>query len=153
MTCLCGCSDADNDRSTGGVIPPVPLYESAIANHLALNSDANFLDISGDLVTDFMCQYRAPAPCREGYHYYFPGSEDLAPTSEYGLASCVKLVSVDSTQCNVARVSKSTSYSSFVIRASCTDLEPRVSSYGSFDRHGVLMQGVWQLVIAFDCHY
>lgn len=34
--------------------------------------DANFLDISGDLVTDFimMCQYRAlqVAPCREGYH-------------------------------------------------------------------------------------
>lgn len=40
---------------------------------------------------------RAPAPCPPGYRYYAPLIDATDPVNEYGLASCLKVVTLPST--------------------------------------------------------
>jgi hypothetical protein len=89
-------SDAQNSAATGAVVGTVPAQESATANFLAIDkTTGKFYDISGTEKMDFVCQYRAPAPCSEGYRYFSPSGLDA--TNEFGMASCVKVFGTPAT--------------------------------------------------------
>jgi hypothetical protein len=83
-------SDASNNVKNGSVIGTAPAQEVGNANFLAIHkTTGQFYDIAGDQKMDFVCQYRAPAPCSEGYRYFSPAGLDA--NNEYGMASCVKV--------------------------------------------------------------
>ncbi len=57
----------------GSVVGSVagPRQEGGRANVLAMHkSTAKFYDVASTERLDFVCQYRAPAPCTDGYRYY-----------------------------------------------------------------------------------
>jgi hypothetical protein len=55
--------------------------------------NCRFYDVSGFNPMDFVCQYRAPAPCKDGYTYFNPAGTTVK--EEYGMSSCIKVFPAD----------------------------------------------------------
>ena len=62
-----------------------------VAQFLAMNKTTGKLyDVKASQLLDFVCQYRAPAPCPDGFRYYVDST-----LAEYGLSSCLLMFPAD----------------------------------------------------------
>ena len=69
----------------------IPATDQGIAQFLAMNkTTGKFHDVMATTVMDIVCQYRAPAPCPDGFRWYYDAS-----ANEHGLSSCIQVFPAD----------------------------------------------------------